>query len=40
MSHVITFGDFLIGVAVGSAVIGLGGLAIWVLSLYAKGMSR
>jgi hypothetical protein len=40
MDHAITIGDVLIAIGGTIAVIGLGGLAIWVLSLYAKGMSK
>ncbi|ESY63876.1 MULTISPECIES: hypothetical protein [Mesorhizobium] len=40
MDHAITIGDVLIASAVSIAVVGLGGLAAWVLSLYAKGMPR
>jgi hypothetical protein len=40
MDHAVTIGDVLVASAVSVAVIGLGGLAIWVLSLYAKGMSK
>ncbi|WP_263497202.1 MULTISPECIES: hypothetical protein [unclassified Mesorhizobium] len=40
MDHAITIGDVLIASAVSVAVIGFGGLGVWVLSLYAKGMPR
>ncbi len=40
MSHVITVGDVLIASTVVIAIIALGGLAVWVLWQYAKGMQR
>lgn len=40
MDRAITIGDVLIASAVSVAIIGLGGLAVWVLSLYAKGMPK
>lgn len=38
MDHAITVGDVLIASAVVITVIALGGLAVWVLWQYAKGM--